>query len=98
MKRYFFHLLVAASALSLAETSLAQPDVVQATKDAVKGFQPIAAQDVAAAKAEVQAAVADLDALLKRSPSQYDAGWRKFLRWEDLQSQLRAEGPDTKTA
>ena len=41
---------------------------------------------------------ADLDGLLKRSLPDSDAGWRKFLRWEDLKTQLRAEGPDTKSA
>lgn len=79
-------------------STFAQTDVVQAAKDAGKSFAPIAPQEVAAAKAELQAAVTDLDAMLKRSLPAHDAGWRKFLRWDDLQSQLRAEGPDTKTA
>jgi hypothetical protein len=101
MKRNTFHLLVVALALAvnlLAGTAFSQTDVVQAAKDAGKSFQPITAQEVAVAKGELQAAVADLDALLKRSPPETDAGWRKFLRWDDLQSQLRAEGPDTKNA
>ena len=41
---------------------------------------------------------AELDALLRRSLPAYDAGWRKYLKWDDLQTQLRAEGPDPKTA
>jgi hypothetical protein len=101
MKQNAFHLLVVALASAvnlLAGTAFSQTDVVQAAKDAGKTFQPIAPQEVAVAKAELQAAVADLDALLKRSKPEYDAGWRKFLRWDDLQSQLRPEGPDTKNA
>src|SRR5262245_9293143 len=101
MKRYFFHLLVAAIVLAISlvgSDSFGQTDVVQAAKDAGKSFQPITPQEVAAAKAELRAAVADLDALLKRSLPAYDAGWRKFLRWDDLQTQLRAEGPEAKTA
>ena len=101
MKRNTFHLLVVALASAvnlLAGTAFSQTDVVQAAKDAGKSFQPITAQEVAVAKGELQAAVADLDALLKRSKPEADAGWRKFLRWDDLQSQLRAEGPDTKNA
>ncbi len=82
----------------LAGTAFSQTDVVQAAKDAGKSFRPIAAPDVAAAKAELQTAVADLDALFGRSLPEYNAGWRKFLRWDDLQTQLRAEGPETKTA
>lgn len=101
MKRISLHYLLkgTVAALSLtASVAFAQTDVVQAAKDAGKTFTPIAAQDVAAAKAELAASVADLDALLHRSLPEYDAGWRKFLRWDDLKSQLRAEGPDTKTA
>ena len=101
MKRITSNCLFAGAVLALSlpvSFAFAQADVVQAAKDAGKNFVPIAAQDVATAKAELQAAVADLDALLTRSLPAYDAGWRKFLRWEDLKSQLRAEGPDTKTA
>jgi hypothetical protein len=101
MKRTYFQILItglfAAAALS-GNTAFSQTDVIQAAKDAGKSFQPIAPQDVAAAKAELQAAVADLDAMLRRSLPEYDAGWRKFLRWDDLQTQLRAEGPDPKSA
>jgi hypothetical protein len=101
MKRITLHLLIAGVAVALslpASIAYSQADLVQAAKDAGKGFVPIAAPDVAAAKAELQAAVADLDALFLRSLPEYNAGWRKFLRWDDLKSQLRAEGPDTKTA
>ncbi len=101
MKRNPHHFLCAGlvAAMSLPNSlAFCQSDVIQAAKDAGKNFAPIAAQDVATAKAELQAATADLDALLKRSLPDYDAGWRKFLRWDDLQTQLRAEGPDTKTA
>ena len=101
MKRITLHCLFVGTVVALslpASFAFSQADVVQAAKDAGKSFAPIAAQDVAAAKAELQAAVADLDALFSRSLPAYDAGWRKFLRWEDLKSQLRAEGPDTKTA
>jgi hypothetical protein len=101
MKRIACHLVVAAlmSAVNLlAGIAYSQTDVVQAAKDAGTTFVPITAQDVAAAKVELQVAVADLDTLLHHSLPEYDAGWRKFLRWDDLQTQLRAEGPDAKTA
>ncbi len=101
MERKYLQCLLVGTVLALslpACVAFAQTDVVQAAKDAGKTFAPIAAQDVAAAKTELAASVADLDALLLRSLPEYDAGWRKFLRWDDLKTQLRAEGPDTKTA
>ena len=53
--QFLFAGLVAASSLP-ANLAFSQTDVVQAAKDAGKTFAPIAAQDVAAAKAELQAA------------------------------------------
>src|SRR5689334_5531738 len=82
MQRHFYHLLVAAMA-TIPSAAFAQTDVIQQAKDAGKGFRAVTPQEVAAAKAELQAAVADLDALLNRSLPDYNAGWRKFLRWDD---------------
>ena len=85
MKRTYFQILLTsliAAASLCGSPAFSQTDVIQAAKDAGKLFRPIAPQDVAAAKAELQAAVADLDALFRRSLPEYDAGWRKFLRWD----------------
>ncbi|MCE9524784.1 MAG: hypothetical protein K8R36_01870 [Planctomycetales bacterium] len=76
MKRISLHLLFigVVVALSLpASFAYSQADVVQAAKDAGKGFVPIAAQDVAAAKAELQAAVA-LPAFVM--PCEVISNWR----------------------
>src|SRR3954468_24557329 len=78
-------------------TTPAPENLSLSAKDAAKTFRAITPQDVAGAKAELAASVAELDALLRRSLPAYDAGWRKYLKWDDLQTQLRAEGPDPKT-
>lgn len=81
-----------------SQSSPPPENLALSAQEAAKAFRPITPQDVAAARAELTAAVADLDALLRRSLPDYAAGWRKFLRWEDLQAQLGAAGPDLKTA
>lgn len=72
-------------------------ELPQLARDAAKQFRPIPAQQVAAARAELDAALLDLDNLFARSLPERNAGWRKFLRWDDLREQLaRKEGLDPK--
>jgi hypothetical protein len=81
-----------------AELSAAQADnLPQMARDAAQRFRPVAPQDVAATQAELNAALGGLDALLRNSPRENDAGWRRYLRWDELVEQARrSEGPDPK--
>ena len=56
-------------------------------------FRPISDADLAADKAALEAAVAKLDRYLK-SGGANGAAWREYLRWNDLEAQLKADKPD----
>jgi hypothetical protein len=69
------------------------PGLPEATLQAEAGFRPLTDADLAADKAVLQAAVAKLDRYLKSAGANGTA-WRKYLRWQDLATQLTAEKPD----
>ena len=69
--------------------------LAQMARDAAGKYQPVSPQQTAQSRAELQAALRDLDAFLKNSPPADAAGWRKYLRWEELaQQSQRPEGPE----
>lgn len=75
------------------------PDLAQMARQAAGKFEPVPRQKLDATRGELNAALAGLDALLKNSPPEFDAGWRKYLRWDELVQQAqRPEGPDPRVA
>lgn len=89
-------------ALSAWHRELAEEQPVslaQMARDAAGKFQAVSPQQTAQSRAELQAALKDLDTLLKNSPPENDAGWRKYLGWEELTAQAqRPEGPEARVA
>lgn len=75
------------------------PNLAQMARDAAGKFRPATEQDVDATRRELNVALSRLDALLKNSRPEYDAGWRKYLRWDELTQQAqRPEGVDPRLA
>jgi hypothetical protein len=74
----------------------AQPEnLPQLARDAASQFQPASASEIDRSRAQLLAALDQLDALLKNSSPEFEAGWRKYLRWDELNEQARrAEGAD----
>jgi hypothetical protein len=73
--------------------------LAQMARDAAGKFQAASPQQTARSHAELQTALAELDAFLKNSPPDNNAGWRKYLRWDELNEQSRRpEGPDVRVA
>lgn len=66
-------------------------DLPDAAAKAQDKFQPVSDDQLAAAKAALQAATAKLDKYLSGDNG---AAWKKYLRWDKLQEQLKAESPD----
>lgn len=100
MKRAFLSL---AACLVLAGRVLGQeppaPNLAQMARDAAGAFRPVAASEVETTRQDLNAAMARLDALLRNSRAEYDAGWRKYLRWDELSEQAkRGEGVDPRLA
>jgi hypothetical protein len=96
------HFVAVRKALAAWDSELSQEQpagLAPMARDAAGKFQPISPQQTARSRAEVQAALAGLDALLKNSPPDNDTGWRKYLRWEELTEQAqRPEGPEPRVA
>ena len=72
------------------------PGLPEATLQAEAAFRPISDADLAADKTALEAAVAKLDRYLK-SGGANGAAWREYLRWKDLEAQLKADKPDVDT-
>ena len=69
------------------------PNLPEAAVQAESTFRPITDADLAADKSALQAAVAKLDRYLQSGGANGKA-WREYLRWNDLDSQLKAEKTD----
>src|SRR5687768_13925837 len=75
------------------------PNLAQMARDAAGKYRPASPQEVDSTRRELNAALSRLDALLKNSRPEYDAGWRKYLRWDELTQQAqRPEGVDPRLA
>lgn len=59
----------------------------------LKNVEPAAA---ASAKAKLQSALGELEALLKRSGEETELGWKEYLNWPALSEAAVAEQPDLK--
>lgn len=64
---------------------------VQAARDQ---FRPFAPDAVAQRRAALQRALADLDQMLARSQPAYAAGWKSYLRWNDLWQNLSGDAEE----
>ena len=85
-----------AAAAALAQEPAAQPEPApeQGPRTAEAGeFQPITPQDVARAKAELAAAVRQVDHWLYRSGRATSQGWKAYLGWNDLIDILNSNEP-----
>ncbi len=69
------------------------PEIALEAKDQ---FREISADDVAAAKQSAIDALDDLNNYLARNP-RYARGWKKFLNWDELQTELAKDDPDLTT-
>ena len=68
------------------------PSLSQATLDAQSKFKPITAEEVAASKFALEEATAKLAQYLSNGAN--SENWKKYLRFDELQTQLKAEKPD----
>ncbi len=64
----------------------------QATLDAQSKFKPITAEEVAASKSALETATAKLAQYLSSGAN--SENWKKYLRFDELQTQLKSEKPD----
>jgi len=96
------HFVAVKNALAAWDRQLAeeQPaNLAQLARDAAGKYQAVSPQQTAKTWAELQAAIRELDTFLKNSPPENNAGWRKYLHWDELaQHAQRAEGPDPRVA
>lgn len=72
-----------------------QPTSDLATKIAAAqgGFQAAKPEELAASRTELATAVRDLEAWLIRSGASKAEGWKKYLRWSDLENIVAQEPP-----
>ena len=65
-------------------TQIAPQDLPKAARDAAANFQLVTPQDVGQAKAELVAAVSDLEQVISRRGPQNATAWKNFLHWNDV--------------
>ncbi len=70
---------------------LQAPSLAQATLQAEANFRPITEADLKASKAALETTAGKLGDYLTGANG---AAWKKYLQWQDLQAQLKAEKPD----
>ena len=83
--------------LSLAISKSVRLDlegVAKGLKGNETGFVPWPAARLEERREQLNTAFEELDALLQRSGEDREEGWKKYLRWDAVQSQLEAENPD----
>ena len=69
-------------------------ELPEAIKAASNTFEPIPESAVIVSRSQLGVARAQLERLLARSPSAWEAGWKDYLRWEDMEELLGGEEPD----
>ena len=88
---------VSGEELSLAISKSARLDlegIAKGLKDGGSEFVPWPAARMNERREQLDSALDELDALLQRSGEDREEGWKKYLRWDAVQSQLEAEKPD----
>ena len=59
----------------------------------VEAFRPVTAQQVEQARRDAVAASGGLERFLARGSADNAAAWKEYLRWDDLQQSISADGP-----
>src|SRR6478672_8755476 len=77
----FGGIVIAASELYAQQSGTSLAD---AARQASGNFQPVAAQNVGRAKADLAAAMSQLDAFLRTGAPSKAIGWKRYLQWNDL--------------
>ncbi|MGV3604948.1 MAG: hypothetical protein ACO1RA_00965 [Planctomycetaceae bacterium] len=81
----------------VTELSFTSTVAPQSIREQATVYQPITAETVAAAKKELLEAIAALEASLNAGGPASAAGWKTFLRWDEMVAQVnKAEAPDMK--
>ena len=83
--------------LSLAISKSVRLDLEGVSKGLREGeskFVPWPAARLEERREQLDTALEELDALLQRSGEDREEGWKKYLRWDAVQSQLEADKPD----
>jgi hypothetical protein len=62
-------------------------------RSAASAFTPVTPQNVARAKADLAAAVRQLETFLKGGGAAKVSGWKRYLLWDDLTALLAQDGP-----
>jgi hypothetical protein len=71
----------------------ASASLAEQARQASKTFRPVAPQAVAAARSDVRAAMAELDAFLRTGAPYKAVGWKRYLRWDELNSATAGDAP-----
>jgi len=80
-----------ATAAIAAEPGTPKLDKLAAMARAAKAeYQPVQKKQVRQAKAALQRAIGDLEALMAASGKQREAGWKRYLKWDEMIKQLDA--------
>ena len=64
----------------------------EAARSVKESFVPISPSDVAQAKSVLLESIDVLDRFLATGGSEKEKNWKTFLRWQDMQAQLRGDG------
>lgn len=75
----------------------ASSELVAAIEEARDDFRPITSDDAQSAKQQLASALAELNALLGNGTQENLQAWKTFLRWDELQAELKAEQPNLRT-
>jgi len=62
-------------------------------REAGKNYRAVASGDVAAARTEAAKAARDLDAFFRTGAAYKSVGWKKYLQWDNLETQLKSDQP-----
>ena len=96
-KRYLAVLLVLAGSTACCANweTTAQDKIDELLKalESPEPFKPVTAADVENAKTALQEATGELDRQLKLIGTEQESRWKKYLRWDDLQEQIKSEKP-----
>lgn len=83
--------LACTCAASVALAQLPEPTLQQRITQARENFRPLSENNVAERRNQLLQALSQLDQLLARSRPAYAAGWKQYLKWEQLQVSLASD-------
>ncbi|TWT30789.1 hypothetical protein [Blastopirellula retiformator] len=71
-----------------------QESVADEIAGAQEQFKPVTPEQAAAAKKQLEAAIAKLESFIHNSGKATEDGWKNYLHWDDMTEQLAADDPD----